>query len=347
MKIKVGIIGATGYAGGELVRLLLQRDDVEILHYGSKTYAGKDYSGVFPAFRDLVREACAEPDVEKAAKECDIVFTATPQGYLSSVLKEEHLSKCKFIDLSADFRIKDIATYEKWYKIEHKAPGLVEEAVYGLPEFRRQEIRKARLIANPGCFPTVTFLSIYPLLAEGVIDADSIIINALSGTSGAGRGEKLQNLFCEVNETVKAYGVASHRHTPEIEQSLSAVAGMEVRVSFTPHLMPMERGILITAYASLLRELSDQELKAIYDKYYEKEYFVRVREPGVVPETRFVRCSNFVDVAAKADPRTGRVIMMGAMDNMVKGAAGQAIQNMNILFGLDETEGLLQLPTFL
>ncbi len=345
--IKVGIVGSTGYAGGELVRLLLQREDVEILHYGSRSYQGQDYTAAFPAFHELIEEKCEDPDIAKAAEDCDVIFTATPQGYLGGLLKPEYLEKCKFIDLSADYRIKDVATYEKWYKIEHKSPELLQEAVYGLPELNREKIAAARLIANPGCFPTVSFLSIYPLAKEGLIDPNSIVINALSGTSGAGRGEKLGNLFCEVNESVKAYGVTAHRHTPEIEQQLSEVCNAPVLINFTPHLMPMERGILVTATADLKEKLSDAELQAVYEKYYNEEYFVRVRKLPSFPETRFVRCSNFVDVAAKADPRTGRVVMMGAMDNMVKGAAGQAIQNMNLMFGLDETTGLEQLPTWL
>ncbi len=345
--IRVGIIGSTGYAGGELVRLLLQRDDTEILHYGSRSFSEQEYVKAFPAFYRMVQEKCEEPDIRRAAEECDVVFTATPQGYLAGLLKEEYLEKCRFIDLSADYRLKDVKTYEKWYKIEHKSPELLGEAVYGLPELNRKEIAKARLIANPGCFPTISFLSVYPLVKEHLIDPDTLVINALSGATGAGRGEKLGNLFCEVNENVKAYGVAAHRHTPEIEQQLSLAAGREIRISFTPHLMPMERGILVTASASLTKEMSDDALKEVYDSYYGSEFFVRVRPAGEPTETRYVRCSNFADVSAKADPRTGRVIMMGAMDNMVKGAAGQAIQNMNLMFGLSETAGLRQLPTFI
>lgn len=345
--IKVGIVGSTGYAGGELVRLLLQREDVEILHYGSRSYAGQDYAAVFPAFYERVKEVCEADDIDRAAEACDVIFTATPQGYLGGKLKPEHLAKCKFIDLSADYRIKDVETYETWYKIRHGSPELIREAVYGLPEINREQIKDARLIANPGCYPTVSFLSVYPLVREGLIDTDTLVINALSGATGAGRGEKLANLFCEVNETVKAYGVTTHRHTPEIEQQLSWAAGKPVMLNFTPHLMPMDRGILITASAKLKEAMSDDQLKEIYDRYYGKEYFVRVRRAEDTPQTRYVRASNFVDVAAKADPRTGRVIMMGAMDNMVKGAAGQAIQNMNLMFDCPEQEGLKQLPSFI
>lgn len=345
--IKVGIVGSTGYAGGELVRLLLQREDVQILHYGSRSYAGQAYASVFPAFHERVQELCAEDDIAQAAEVCDVIFTATPQGYLSQRLKAEYLEKCRFIDLSADYRIKDVQVYEQWYKLQHGSPELLTQAVYGLPELNREQIREARLIANPGCYPTVSFLSVYPLIKEGLIDPDTLVINALSGATGAGRGEKLANLFCEVNESVKAYGVTTHRHTPEIEQQLSLAAGRQVLINFTPHLMPMDRGILITASAKLTRSMDDAAVKAVYDRYYEQEYFVRVREAGDAPQTRYVRASNYVDVAAKTDARTGRVIMMGAMDNMVKGAAGQAIQNMNLMFGCKEEEGLQQLPSFL
>lgn len=282
--------------------------------------------------------------MEALAEEADVIFTATPQGLCASLINEEILSKTKVIDLSADFRIKDVATYEKWYGITHKAPQFIEEAVYGLCEINREQVKGARLVANPGCYPTCSTLSIYPLLKEGLIDPATIIIDAKSGTSGAGRGAKVDNLFCEVNENIKAYGVASHRHTPEIEEQLGYVCGQKVLLNFTPHLIPMNRGILITAYASLTKKVSYEEIKAAYDKYYEKEAFVRVLERDVCPQTKWVEGSNFVDVNFKIDERTGRVIMMGAMDNLVKGAAGQAVQNMNLMFGLKETEGLMKVP---
>ena len=250
------------------------------------------------------------------------------------------------MDLSADFRLKNVKIYEEWYKIGHKAPQYIDEAVYGLCEINREKVKGARLVANPGCYPTCSTLSIYPLLKEGLIDPSTIIIDAKSGTSGAGRGAKTDNLFCEVNENMKAYGVANHRHTPEIEEQLSYAAGTPVLLNFTPHLVPMNRGILITAYASLKKEVSYEEVKAAYDKYYESECFVRVLPKDVCPQTKWVEGSNFVDVNFKIDPRTKRIIMMGAMDNLVKGAAGQAVQNMNLLFGLDEAEGLRMAPMF-
>ncbi|MGN1083972.1 MAG: N-acetyl-gamma-glutamyl-phosphate reductase, partial [Lachnospiraceae bacterium] len=280
------------------------------------------------------------------AKQADVIFTATPQGFCASVVNDEVLSKTKVIDLSADFRIKDVAVYEKWYGIEHKSPQYIKEAVYGLCESNREDIKKARLLANPGCYTTCSILTAYPLVKEGVIDPDTLIVDAKSGTSGAGRSAKVDNLFCEVNENIKAYGVTTHRHTPEIEEQLGYAAGKEIRINFTPHLVPMNRGILVTEYATLTKDVTEQELRDIYHKYYDKEYFVRVLEPGVCPETRFVEGSNFVDVNIKADPRTKRVIMMGAMDNLVKGAAGQAVQNMNLMFGLPERMGLELVPMF-
>ncbi|MCI7813667.1 MAG: N-acetyl-gamma-glutamyl-phosphate reductase [Lachnospiraceae bacterium] len=344
--IKVGIIGATGYAGGELVRLLLGHKEAEIKWYGSRSYIDKKYYEVYQNMFQIVDEKCMDDNMEALADQVDVVFTATPQGLCASLVSEEILSKVKVIDLSADFRIKNVKTYEEWYKIEHKAPQFIDEAVYGLCEINREQIKKARLIANPGCYPTCSTLSIYPLLKEGMIDPDTIIIDAKSGTSGAGRGAKLDNLYCEVNENIKAYGVATHRHTPEIEEQLGYAAGKEIRLNFTPHLVPMNRGILITAYASLLRDVTYEEVRAAYDKYYEKERFVRVLDKDVTPQTKWVEGSNYVDVNFKIDPRTKRVIMMGAMDNLVKGAAGQAVQNMNLMFGLNEAEGLAQVPMF-
>ena len=344
--IKVGIIGSTGYAGGELARLLLQRDDIEIKWYGSRSYIGQKYASLYPNMYKIVDEECMDDNMKELAGQVDVVFTATPQGLCASLVDEEILSKVKIIDLSADFRIKDVSVYEEWYKLTHASPQFLEEAVYGLPEVNRERVKKARLIANPGCFPTCSFLSVYPLVKEGLVDPDTIIIDAKSGTSGAGRGAKMDSLYCEVNENIKAYGVGTHRHTPEIEEQLSLAAGKPVTISFTPHLVPMNRGILVTAYGTLLKSVTYEEVKAIYDKYYENEYFVRVLGRDEAPQTKWVEGSNFVDVNFKIDPRTNRIVMMGAMDNLVKGAAGQAIQNMNIMFGLPENTGLKQIPVF-
>ena len=344
--MKAGIMGATGYAGGELARLLLQRDDVEITWYGSKSYVDQKYASVFKNMVQFVDDACMDDNMEALAEQADVIFTATPQGFCASLMNETVLSKANVIDLSADYRIKDVAVYEKWYNIEHKTPEYIQEAVYGLPEINRDKIKDARLIANPGCYPTCSFLSVYPLVKEGLIDPNTVIIDAKSGTSGAGRGAKVDNLYCEVNESIKAYGVGVHRHTPEIEEQLSLAAGKPVTISFTPHLVPMNRGILVTAYGTLLKSVTYEEVKAIYDKYYENEYFVRVLDRDESPQTKWVEGSNFVDVNFKIDPRTNRVVMMGAMDNLVKGAAGQAIQNMNIMFGLQENRGLKLVPMF-
>lgn len=344
--IKVGIIGSTGYAGGELVRILMNHKEAEIKWFGSRSYVDKKYADVYQNFFQIVDDKCMDDNMEALANEVDVIFTATPQGLCASLVNEDILNKVKIVDLSADFRIKDVATYEKWYGIEHKSPKFIDEAVYGLCEINREAVKNARLIANPGCYPTCSTLSIYPLAKEGLIDMSTVIIDAKSGTSGAGRGAKVDNLYCEVNENIKAYGVANHRHTPEIEEQLSYASGEEVLLNFTPHLVPMNRGILITAYASLKKDVTYEEVKAVYDKYYANEKFVRVLEKDVCPQTKWVEGSNYVDVNFKIDPRTKRIIMMGAMDNLVKGAAGQAVQNMNLMFGLKESEGLELVPMF-
>ena len=344
--IKVGIIGATGYAGSELVRILLGHKDVEIKWYGSRSYIDKKYASIYQNFFQLVDATCMDDNMEALADQVDVIFTATPQGLCASLVNEEILSKVKIIDLSADFRIKDVKVYEEWYKLEHKSPQFIEEAVYGLCEINREDLKKARLVANPGCYTTCSILTCYPLVKEGIIDPNTIIVDAKSGTSGAGRGAKVDNLFCEVNENMKAYGVATHRHTPEIEEQLGYACGEKITINFTPHLVPMNRGILATAYASLKKDVTYEEVKAIYDKYYADEKFVRVLEKDVCPQTKWVEGSNYVDVNFKIDPRTNRIIMMGAIDNLVKGAAGQAVQNMNLMFGLKESEGLELVPMF-
>lgn len=344
--IKAGIIGSTGYAGQEIVRLLMGHKDAEIVWYGSRSYIDKKYYEVFGNMFQIVDAKCMDDNMEELAQKADVIFTATPQGLCASLVNESILEKTKIIDLSADFRIKDVNVYEKWYGIEHKSPQFIDEAVYGLCEINREKIKGARLIANPGCYTTCSILSFYPLMKEGLIDPKSVIIDAKSGTSGAGRGAKVNNLFCEVNENIKAYGVLTHRHTPEIEEQLGYAAGEDVTIIFTPHLVPMNRGILVTGYANLTKDVSYDEVRAAYDKYYAEERFVRVLDKDVCPETRWVEGSNYVDVNFKLDPRTNRVVVMGALDNIVKGAAGQAIQNMNLAFGLPETEGLELAPMF-
>lgn len=344
--IKVGIIGSTGYAGNELVRILHGHQDAEIKWYGSRSYVDRKYADVYQNMFQIVDDVCKDDNMQALAEEVDVIFTATPQGFCASLLDEAILSKVKIIDLSADYRIKDVATYEKWYGIAHQSPQFIKEAVYGLCEVNRKDIKGARLLANPGCYTTCSILTIYPLAKEGLIDMNSIIIDAKSGTSGAGRGAKVDNLFCEVNENMKAYGVTTHRHTPEIEEQLGYASGEQVLLNFTPHLVPMNRGILVTAYATLKPGVTEEEVRNAYEKYYAGEKFVRVLQPGVCPQTKWVEGSNYVDVNVKVDPRTNRVVMMGALDNLVKGAAGQAVQNMNIMFGLDESEGLDLVPMF-
>ncbi len=372
--IKAGIIGSTGYAGQEIVRLLLPRKDVEIVWYGSHSYVDQNYSDIYGNMFQIVDAKCLDDNLEELADQVDVIFTATPQGYLAGVINEGILSRTKIIDLSADFRLKNVKTYEEWYKIEHKAPQFISEAVYGLCEINRDAIKKegVRLVANPGCYTTTSILSLYPLVKQGMIDLSSIIIDAKSGTSGAGRGAKLPNLFCEVNESIKPYGVATHRHTPEIEEQLgyavysivegeatysnTAVSdkfeekgepgGYPLTINFTPHLVPMNRGILATCYASLMPGYRAEDVAEAYHMEYDDEYFIRFKGQGVFPETRWVEGSNFVDIGFTVDERTGRVIVVGALDNIVKGAAGQAVQNMNLLFGLEENEGLTMPPLF-
>ena len=353
--IKVGIIGATGYAGAELVRILLSHKDAEIKWYGSKSYIEEKYAKIYGNMFRLVEDTCLDDDLEALSRQVDIIFTATPQGFLAGRLTEAILENAKVVDLSADYRLKDVSIYEDWYQIEHKSPQFLEEAVYGLCEVNREKVRRARLVANPGCYTTCSILTAYPLIKEGLIDANTLIVDAKSGASGAGRGAKLPNLFCEVNENIKAYGVATHRHTPEIEEQLGYAAGQPVTINFTPHLVPMNRGILATEYASL-RKISrpdgslaypeEAQIRAAYEKYYGKEYFIRLLGQGIYPETKWVEGSNFVDIGFQIDRRTGRIIMMGAIDNLVKGAAGQAVQNTNLLFGLPENEGLQLVPMF-
>lgn len=345
--IKAGIIGSTGYAGAELVRLLLGHPQAQVVWYGSRSYVGERFSSIYGNLFRLVDETCLDDNMEELAQQADVIFTATPQGLCASLVNEKILGSAKIIDLSADFRLKKVDVYEKWYGIKHADPSYIEEAVYGLCEINREDIRKARLIANPGCYTTCSILTLYPLVKEGLIDPDTIIIDAKSGTSGAGRSGKTANLYCEVNESIKAYGVTSHRHTPEIEEQLGYAAGKEVLLNFTPHLVPMNRGILATCYASLTEQgITADQIRAAYEKYYKGETFIRLLPEGGLPETRWTEGSNYVDIGFKLDQRTGRIVAIGALDNLVKGAAGQAVQNMNLAFGLPENMGLEYAPLF-
>ena len=336
--VKAAVIGATGYAGSELVRILSSHKEVELTYLASHSYQGKKFSDIYPFFYSSVDLTLEEDAMEKAAKESDVIFLSLPHGLASSQVTEDLIKDKVVIDLGADFRLKEKGIYESWYKCTHHSPHLLQKAVYGLPEIHRSEIKSAHLIANPGCYTTCSILTLYPLVKHSLIENESIIIDAKSGTSGAGRSEKSENLFCEVNESIKAYGVASHRHTPEIEQELSAAALSSFHLTFTPHLVPMQRGILSTCYASLKSGVTPSDIDNAYKECYEDEPFVRLTP--YFPQTRFVRGTNYCDISYAIDERTNRIIAIGAIDNLVKGAAGQAVENMNIAFGFCESEGL-------
>ncbi|MGL4392398.1 MAG: N-acetyl-gamma-glutamyl-phosphate reductase [Fusobacteriaceae bacterium] len=343
--IKVGIVGSTGYVGSELLRLLLGHQEVKIISLTSQSYTGKNYSDVFENFKNT-NFVCEEKSLETLSEMCDVVFIALPHGVASKNITKEILSKTKIIDLGADFRFKDFKVYEEWYKTENFAKDLLQESVYGLVEINREKIKTAKLIGNPGCYTSCSILSLYPLLKEKIIETTGIIIDAKSGVSGAGRGVDLSVHFSEVNESIKPYKIGSHRHTPEIEEQLGYAAEEKIVLQFTPHLVPMNRGILTTSYARLKKSYSYEDIKNIYDKYYGHEYFIRLTKKGVIPETRWVKGSNFVDIGFEIDKRTGQIIVCGAIDNLGKGAASQAIQNMNLMFGLDEKLGINNFPMF-
>ena len=342
--IKVGIIGATGYAGSELVRLITQHPKAELVTMTSQSYAGQDYKEVYSNYSHL-DYVCEEEHIEEMAEKCDVIFLALPHGVASKKINADILSKTKIIDLGADFRIQDVDVYEKWYTT-HYSKDILPEAVYGLCEINRDKIKGKRIVANPGCYTSCSILSLYPLVKEGMIDLSSMIIDAKSGATGAGRGLSLGNHYCELNESVKAYKVASHRHTPEIEEQLSIAAGQDIVLNFTPHLIPMDRGILATCYATLNKKYTYEDIRKAYEKHDGNEHFIRLTKEGVFPETKWVKGSNFVDIGFTVDERTNRVIVIGALDNLFKGAAGQAVQNMNIIMGIEETTGIDYVPIF-
>ncbi len=337
--IKVAVLGATGYAGIELVRLLSNHPEVSIELLGSKSFAGERISDIYQNFRHILDKECQEADVQAAAK-CDVAFTALPHGASKTVIPALCEAGLKVIDLSGDFRYDDVKVYEQWYGEEHSSPELLAESVYGMPELHREKIRSARLIGNPGCYTTCSILGAAPLVASGLADTKNIIVDAKSGVTGAGRTASLPYNFCECTENTKAYKVATHRHTSEIEQELSNLAGEQIMLSFTPHLIPQKRGILSTIYMNLTKKITADELQKLYEDYFADEFFVRVMPKGELPETKHVAGSNFVDIGVVLDERLGRVVAVSALDNIVKGAAGQAVQNMNIMFGLDERTGL-------
>ena len=343
--IKAGIIGATGYAGSELVRILTNHPKTEIAVITSQSYKGQNYGSVYENFRHT-EKICEEENIEEMSKVCDVIFLALPHGVASKKVTEKILNNTKIIDLGADFRLRDSDIYEKWYKTSHEAKEILPETVYGLCEINRDKIKNKRIIANPGCYTTCSILSLYPLVKEKLIDINSIIIDAKSGVTGAGRGISLGTHFDEVNESVKAYKIASHRHTPEIEEQLSIAAGEKIVLSFTPHLIPMNRGILATCYASLNSSYSYSDIKSTYEKYYKNEYFVRLTKEGVFPETKWVKGSNFCDIGFIVDSRTNRVIVTGAIVILFKGAAVEAVHYMYFFFDIDEKTGIEQPPVF-
>ncbi len=343
--IKVAVLGATGYAGAELVRLLSGHPRVEIKHLASNSFAGQKLSDVYPNFLGVTDIVLETSDVDAVCNDCDVVFTALPHGVSKTIIPQLVEKNVKVIDFSGDFRYDDPKVYEQWYGEPHSSPELLKKSVYGLCETHRDEIKNATLIGNPGCYTTCSIVGVSPLLDAKVIDTKNIIIDAKSGATGAGRSTLLDNSFCELTESVKAYKIATHRHTSEIEQELSRAAGEEITVSFTPHLMPMKRGILATCYANLIKDITAEEIVEIYKNYYKGEKFIRIYPAGKLPETNHVAGSNFVDIGITVDKRLNRVIIVSCIDNLIKGAAGQAIQNMNILFGIDEACGL-DMPAF-
>ncbi len=342
---RIAVVGASGYTGVELLRLLSRHPDTELVCVTSRQYAGQSVSEVFPSLRGSLDLVFEDVNPEGLAGRADLVFTAVPHQTAMGIIPDLLAAGCRVVDLSADFRIRDVVIYEAWYQ-EHTARGLLCEAVYGLPELFRGQIPDARLVANPGCYPTSVALALAPLLEQALIDTSTIIVDSKSGTSGAGRAAKVDTLFCEVNEGFKAYSLPRHRHTPEIEQTLSILAGSSVTISFTPHLLPVNRGILSTCYASLSSPLTLQALHDVYLEKYAAETFVRVLPKGHLPNISQVRGSNYCDIGLAVDDRTGRVIVLAAIDNLVKGAAGQAVQNMNLMLSLPEKTGLTISPVF-
>ena len=340
-KINAAVIGATGYTGYELVKILAHHPNVDIKYLSSRSNVGVKYTDIYPQLKGVLSGiTCMADDIDKIANEVDVIFLALPHGVSSSKVDKNILNKTKIIDLSADFRLHDLSTYEQWY-CKHNSPDLLQSAVYGLAEIYRNDIKHASLVANPGCYTTCSILTLYPLVKCDLIDTNTIIIDAKSGVSGAGRSVSFNSMFCEANESVKAYKIGSHRHTPEIEQELSAAGKTDIKVHFTPHLVPMNKGILATCYAKLKVGVVDKDVKNAYQEQYADEFFVRLLDDGVFPETKYVRDTNFIDINFKIDDRTGNIIAVGAIDNLIKGASGQAVQNMNIMFGCDEKNGLI------
>ncbi|USG65298.1 N-acetyl-gamma-glutamyl-phosphate reductase [Brevibacillus ruminantium] len=344
--IRVGIVGATGYSGVELIRLLAGHSDVQVAHLYSSSSEGEALANVFPHLHAHPLPPLAKIDAEQMAADNDVIFLATPAGVSTELSPALLENGTKVIDLSGDFRLKNGEDYRSWYKRQPAEAPWLEKAVYGLSEWHAEEIAKADLIANPGCYPTAALLGLLPLAQSGWVNPKSWIVDAKSGVSGAGRGVSLGVHYSELNESIHAYKVGAHQHTPEIEQELSKQTGLQQLIQFTPHLVPMTRGILVTAYGTLESAVSPSQVQELYESVYADKPYVRVRAQGSHPRTKEVYGSNFCDIALHVDERTGRVIVLAVIDNVVKGAAGQAIQNMNLMFGLKETAGLSLVPLF-
>ncbi len=337
--LKIGIYGASGYTGQELLKILIRHTEADVVALTSRKFKGIPISDIYPVFKDLTNKKYIDASPKDVASLCDVVFLAVPHGEAMEVAPLFLKEGKKVIDLSADYRLRDVEIYEKWYK-KHTSPELILRAVYGLPELYRKDIIGANLIANPGCYPTGAILGLAPVLKEKCIDISSIIIDSKSGMSGAGRELSIGSLFCEVNEGFKAYKICAHRHIPEIDQELGLLAGTDITVSFVPHLIPANRGILSTIYATLQKDVSASDLVDLYKKFYKDEIFVRIYAEGTYPNISSVRGSNYCDIGLALDGRTGRVVIIAAIDNLIKGAAGQAVQNMNLMCGFPEEMGL-------
>lgn len=344
--LRVAIIGASGYTGVELSRILCNHPELKLTAATSRQYAGKPLAEVFPNLLGKTDLICENLSIDELCERADLFFAAVPHKTAMDLVPKLLQEGKKVVDLSADYRLRDVATYEEWYQ-EHSSPEFIKEAAYGLPELYREEIKKARLVANPGCYPTSVVLGLAPLLQAGHIDPTSIIVDSKSGTTGAGRAASVGTLFCEVHDGFKAYKVGgTHRHLPEIEQELSVLNKDNVTISFTPHLLPIARGILSTSYANLTSDISPGDLRKLYTEMYDDEPFVRLIPEGSFPATQHVRGSNFCDIGFAIDKRAHRIIVVTAIDNIVKGAAGQAVHNMNLMCGLEETSGLTGAPFF-
>jgi N-acetyl-gamma-glutamyl-phosphate reductase len=345
MKIRVGIIGATGYTGVELLRLLLHHPEVEITALTSQKYVGLPIGQVFPSLTNRLQIKCEELSIDRISQKTDFIFTAVPHKMAMETVPLFYHQGKKVVDLSADYRFQDPEVYERWYQ-KHTSIDLLKESIYGLPELHREKIRKAKIVGNPGCYPTGALIGLIPLLKGGIISCENIIIDSKSGVSGAGRDVVLGSLFCEVNEGVKAYKIFEHRHLPEIEQGVNHLAQERVKVTFVPHLIPMDRGILTTIYVNLNKKMKFEEVLNTFGDCYQREPFIRIYPKGRNPNTKDVRSSNYCDIGINVNESEGRAVIVTAIDNLVKGASGEAIQNMNIMLGFPETMGLDVLPVF-